>query len=579
MMAPSRIHRAVCAALTVATLTLTPLAAHALSWSQPKLLSKPDRPMRLLVRLDDVSVAQQRNLRASLAPKAITGETSTDVPVALQGALIKLEPIDRNTLELHITGAAPLREPHLMFYVLLQWEGGQALVPVSYTAPGASAPVQPKAAPEPAPQATALPAAAPQAAAQPAPEPKAEPAPEPKPEPVKAEPAPEPKPEPVKAEAAPEPKPEPVKAEPKAESKAEAKPETLRVKRGDTASELIQGYQDATVNLDQMLLALLARNPQAFVDNNVNRLRSDVDLQVPSLDEARAIDKTEARRQIRLQIDAFAAYKAAVAQRLNQVEQSPAKQSASGDLVKPEDKQTQPQDQLKISQADTQAADQLAKQQNQSEAATKEAQAQQDLNALKQLADQAGKASTESAGTQPPAADAPKDEPGVKVDKAPEEQSLVMALEKDPTLPFVGAGLLVLLVLFAVAARRRARARQAVPVHDFTGEHNDNTPPDLGLPPGFNLDLDPAQNDSHASANDPLALTADTSAPEADLPPQEEPATAPGEENPFTVRLKLATELWNLGQVHTSRALAEEVLEQGDPESQAAARRWLEERP
>jgi len=48
--------------------------------------------------------------------------------------------------------------------------------------------------------------------------------------------------------------------------------------------------------------------------------------------------------------------------------------------------------------------------------------------------------------------------------------------------------------------------------------------------------------------------------------------------DPFQVRIDLADELWNLGQLHTSRALMEEVAHEASGETQARALQWLAER-
>ncbi|MFY8055183.1 MAG: FimV family protein, partial [Limnohabitans sp.] len=58
-------------------------------------------------------------------------------------------------------------------------------------------------------------------------------------------------------------------------SKRSADGQPINVKRGDTASEIaVQNNLPQGVSLDQMLLAMLRSNPDAFVDNNVNRLKA-----------------------------------------------------------------------------------------------------------------------------------------------------------------------------------------------------------------------------------------------------------------------------------------------------------------
>ena len=48
--------------------------------------------------------------------------------------------------------------------------------------------------------------------------------------------------------------------------------------------------------------------------------------------------------------------------------------------------------------------------------------------------------------------------------------------------------------------------------------------------------------------------------------------------SPYQVRIDLADELWNLGQLHTSRALMEEVANEASGADKEKALKWLAER-
>jgi len=75
------------------------------------------------------------------------------------------------------------------------------------------------------------------------------------------------------------------------------------------AGETLSGIARATrpgsgVSLDQMMLALLKNNPNAFYKDNINALKRGAILRVPSADEARAIGSVaEAAAQVRSQIE------------------------------------------------------------------------------------------------------------------------------------------------------------------------------------------------------------------------------------------------------------------------------------
>ena len=89
----------------------------------------------------------------------------------------------------------------------------------------------------------------------------------------------------------------------------------ILVKRGDTASELSVNKIPAGVSLDQMLLALLRSNPDAFVDANVNRMKEGALLTLPSEEEAKSVSREEARKAIQVQTRDFEAYRAELAAR------------------------------------------------------------------------------------------------------------------------------------------------------------------------------------------------------------------------------------------------------------------------
>ena len=60
----------------------------------------------------------------------------------------------------------------------------------------------------------------------------------------------------------------------------------VTVRPGDTASKIAGTHKPDGVSLDQMLVALLRSNPDAFLGNNVNRLKSGAVLDLPSNDQA-----------------------------------------------------------------------------------------------------------------------------------------------------------------------------------------------------------------------------------------------------------------------------------------------------
>lgn len=100
--------------------------------------------------------------------------------------------------------------------------------------------------------------------------------------------------------------PSPVAA-PAVESRASGN--SYAVKRGDTLAEIAGQVKPEGVSLDQMLVALQRANPNAFVGNNINRLRSGQILDVPGAEAARAMPSGEARRIVVAQSADFNNYR------------------------------------------------------------------------------------------------------------------------------------------------------------------------------------------------------------------------------------------------------------------------------
>ncbi|MFZ3221381.1 MAG: FimV/HubP family polar landmark protein, partial [Rhodoferax sp.] len=79
---------------------------------------------------------------------------------------------------------------------------------------------------------------------------------------------------------------------------AAADAKQLVVKNGDTASKIAASLKPAGVSLDQMLVALLRANPDAFVNDNINRIRAGAVINAPSAEQAQAISAAEATQTV-----------------------------------------------------------------------------------------------------------------------------------------------------------------------------------------------------------------------------------------------------------------------------------------
>ena len=513
----------------------------ALSLGNISLLSKPGERLLAELEVKDISPVESNDLQAFLAaPDLYSVARVTPSPeLALIKTQFKRKP--DGTAVIEFSSERPLTSPSLDMLIEFRWATGRRVfmgnVPTQATV-GAAATT---AAPPPAPT---LPVISPPAVVA---------QPEPAPVPVAAAPTtptPTPTPAPAVAEKAPEPPTPATRAAPSERA------QSLTVVRGDTAGELAARHKSSQVSLDQMLLALLRANPDAFVDNNVNRLKAGAVLKLPGDQEAQQTTATEARQTIKAQAVDFAKYRANLASAAPSAELPKAGRSAEGRVQgQVKDGTAQPnQDKLTLSQADSasaQEADKVAAQ-KQAEQATKDAQtASQNVTDLNALAQAASGMAT----------------PGVDVSAPPAKakDSVIDDLIAHPWTPYAAGALVALLALLGWG-RSRQRANQ----DPISEAYSRTSPAETSPPSPFNFDLELDAKPMAAPEPQREAATP-VDATQADLNDAPPPSD-------YEVRLNLAEELWDMGQQNTARALADEVVREATGEIQLKAQRWLSQR-
>lgn len=107
---------------------------------------------------------------------------------------------------------------------------------------------------------------------------------------------------------------------------------SVAVRPGDTAGRIANSHRAAGVSLDQMLVAMLRANPEAFIGGNVNRIKAGAVLQMPSPDKAQATSAREARQLVAVQSRDFNAFRRKLAQAAPAAQQATAERSASGSV-------------------------------------------------------------------------------------------------------------------------------------------------------------------------------------------------------------------------------------------------------
>ncbi|MCK0511071.1 FimV/HubP family polar landmark protein [Aromatoleum buckelii] len=96
---------------------------------------------------------------------------------------------------------------------------------------------------------------------------------------------------------------------PPALSGTSALPARHEVRRGDTLHGIAEAYRPRGATLDQMLVALLRENPEAFDGENINRMRAGAILKVPSEATVSAVEPAHAHREVVAQAADFEAYR------------------------------------------------------------------------------------------------------------------------------------------------------------------------------------------------------------------------------------------------------------------------------
>lgn len=499
-------------AIASAILLLVTSQIHALNLSRPDVLSKIGEPIRAEILISDISPAEAKDLRANLADPTAFQTARVAINPAINNAEFKLFTKSETSQVLQITGKLPVKEPYLEVLIDLRWASGRMVRNISMLIAEAPKAIADKATKESAPADNA--------------------------KPIKKSPPPQ-----------------------RPADSNDSDVVKILVAPGDTASEIIEQHQDDTVSLDQMLLALLRSNPDAFVADNVNRLKAGAVLTIPKIEQARSISRKEARENIQLQSKDFDVYRASVATRLAQAKIDQASNTASGSIQgQVKNNKTDPKDQLKLSKPDSKDAEALANQKEAEEVAKRAEEISKNVTEL-------GKIAKASANT----GEANNKDSLSLLTAIDSVNGLINSLTKDWGVPLAAGGLIALLLLIGWI---KARSKTAELEQELQEVQSQNTPPpelkidfDLSLPPH----PAPADNPIHqppATAPNSHTTNATYSSVESDS----------ALEDPFKVRLDLAEELWKLGQKHTSRALAQEVADQGNPELQVQAKRWLAEK-
>ncbi|MBI3349118.1 MAG: hypothetical protein HY020_18150 [Burkholderiales bacterium] len=425
-------------------------ATHALGLGKLNVQSALGETMRAEIDVTSLTPEEAATLKVRVAPPESYRSTGVDYNPVLTSTQVQVSRQNGRTV-LRVSSDRAVQEPFVDVILELTWSSGRLVREYTLL-------FDPPSLPKPAPVITAPPAVA--AAPAPATAASSEAVPAPAPAVTTALPrngsASAPAPAPVAA--ARTPAPAPVRPPVTAASEYTVRP-------GDSLSKVASRTQVSGISLDQMLVGLFRNNPDAFIDGNMNLLKSGAVLQVPSSDALATVPAPEARRIILAQSADFSAYRQRLASAAPTLQNTESERQSKGQVQaavedrKPEAATTP--DKLTLSKASGAASSaaetKLSKETEKKDAAARVAELTRNVEELKKLSSAAKPAA-------PVASTAPAPAPATPTLPAPVVAAVEPASAAAPA-PVVAAS----------AAASKPMARASAPL----------APPPAAEPPGF----------------------------------------------------------------------------------------------
>ena len=458
------------------------LEAHALALGAVTVRSALGEPLRAEIEVPQISSEEAASFKASVASPQAFGAAGIEYSPALAGARLSLQRRPNGQAYLRLVSDRPVNEPFLGVVIEANWATGRLVRDYTMLVdppgrPVASAPVPPPTA-SAAPQSAGTPATVAEqigrgeAAQRPA--------------------------RPTRAARESQPR-----TTPRTSSAASANGGAqVTVQRGDTAYNIASRNLPDGVSLDQMLMAMLRANPDAFIRGNVNLMKAGAVLNMPSAEQANSMSRSEARRAMVTHSRDFQEFRRALAQNAPGARVEAASRSASGRVaanVQDGQSASPAPDRLTISKGSADAASApggaeagLAQSRQAQEQSERIAELNRNIEELARLKDPATASpapgtpainvpagATEPASAAPSAVEAPpaataSAPPAATPSPAPapkpspmevSEPSFLDTLTENPLLPVAGAGLIALLAAYGVY-RSRQKKNGSDPLND-----------------------------------------------------------------------------------------------------------------
>jgi pilus assembly protein FimV len=288
--------------LVLLALGVAPAMAFGAGLGKLTVLSGLGQPLRAEIEIVAVQKGELETLSARLASAQAFREANIDYSSVMPTLRFNVE--RRGTRPVvTVTSTQPVEDPFLDLLVELNWQSGRLVREYTFLLD----PAEYKG-----PQQITAPTAAPPAA------------------PARAIAQAAPAPAPVQERAAPAPAPASAAAAP-APAASAASPGTYVVKPGDTLAKVAANRPEG-VTLQQMLVALYRANEDAFINRNMNLLKSGRTLTIPDRAAAQAVTAEDANKVVVAQTQDFNEYRAKVGQAVAAAPErgAPSGQQASG---------------------------------------------------------------------------------------------------------------------------------------------------------------------------------------------------------------------------------------------------------
>ncbi|WP_282822911.1 FimV/HubP family polar landmark protein [Pelomonas sp. V22] len=415
--------------------TLTTTASWGLGLGRLSVQSSLGETLRAEIDVSSLSAEEAGSLKVRIAPAELYRTSGVEFNAILSNTQVQLARRSDGRPYFRIQSDRAVQEPFVDVILEITWTGGRLVREYTLLFDPPATPSR-QAAP---PAVATSPVIAP-APAEPTPLPSAAPVPTPAAPPVAAAPQ-----RPVTSAPAPRARPEPVTPPPAAPAPKQDASQ-YQVKPGDSLSRVAAKTQAPGVSLDQMLVGLFRSNPEAFIEGNMNRLKSGSVLQVPASDELTSVSPGEARQIIVAQSADFESYRQRLAGAAPVMKQDESPRQAKGQVqTAVEDRKPAPAatpDKLTLSKGGVAASEAKAsKDTEKKDSAARVAELTRNVEELKKLSSAAkpAVAPPPPPPTAPPTVTPPPSSPAVAAKLAAPPPSAPAAVAPPPSSPALAA--------------------------------------------------------------------------------------------------------------------------------------------